>query len=269
MFFVIISIILVIIGRNSYGTKLDTIAETAHKELAAAVLAQEQKAEEVRILEEERVQSEFDRLTSGLSDSIKQLVERGYFYDEEIHIVAFGSRLITDSQNEGITPWPDLLEQQLNEAYEKSMFQVSTVSVGGLTSLQVLGDRRYEEVLSLSPDIVIIEPFVWNNIGEVATHDTHIVLSMIMEAYEEADENFTIYVQPPHPVFGTHFYPLYVEQLKDYALENGYNYIDHWSDWPDVESDDLLLYVNQEHQMPTQEGHERWSSSIMKLFVNP
>lgn len=232
---------------------------------------QQEREAEARAFKEAEKKMRIDQLTKGLSPEIGSLITNKIMDNEEIHIVAFGSRVINDSQNEGLIPWPELLELTLNDTYEtKTLFHVETMSYGHLTSLQVLHEERYKEVLELEqqPDVLIIEPFIWNDNGEVNVQDTIISLELMVEFFETELENTFIFVQPAPPMYQTLFYPQYVEELKEAVEASGLTYLDHWPDWPDINDEELLTYLHEDHRMPTQEGHELWSNSLAKFFIN-
>ncbi|MCD8511776.1 MAG: hypothetical protein LRY73_19270 [Bacillus sp. (in: Bacteria)] len=261
---VVIAIIFVILGNSYYQNKLEDIATSAQKNHQQMVEEQQEREAEARAFKEAEKKMRIDQLTKGLSPEIGSLITNKIMDNEEIHIVAFGSRVINDSQNEGLIPWPELLELTLNDTYEtKTLFHVETMSYGHLTSLQVLHEERYKEVLELEqqPDVLIIEPFIWNDNGEVNVQDTIISLELMVEFFETELENTFIFVQPAPPMYQTLFYPQYVEELKEAVEASGLTYLDHWPDWPDINDEELLTYLHEDHRMPTQEGHELWSNS--------
>ncbi|MDG5786706.1 hypothetical protein QA612_04320 [Evansella sp. AB-P1] len=268
MMIFILSIGAVVFGKFAYDNKLAEIANSAKVDHETMVQEQIQREEEAFAKREDEEQAWFEQLTDGLPTSIKALVEQR-FDNDEIHIIAFGSRALVDSQREGIDPWPLLLEKGLNEKYERDLFRVETYEFGQITSLEVLQEEYHLGVARLNPDVVIIEPFLWNDNGIVSTNDTITALSIMVNAFESSHEDVIVMVQPPQPVFGTMYYPQYVEQLRTFVQEEtDYMYIDHWNDWPDVEDEALHAYVGEEHRMPTALGHETWKNSIKTFFVN-
>lgn len=266
---VLVAIIFVILGNSYYQGKLQDIATTAQEQYEIMLEEQQEREAEARAIEAEELAKKLNELTSGLSSNLRALITTKYINDERIHMVAFGSRSLVDSQNEGITPWPELLQQTLNDGYgKKDFFEVETKSFGYLTSLQVLNEERHVEIAELQPDIILIEPFIWNDNGEVATRDTIQSLRMMTDVFKREIENVILFVQPAQPVHGRLYYPKYVEELKEATEEMGIKYMDHWQDWPDINDDELLLFTNEEHRMPNQEGHQLWSDSVAKFFLN-
>lgn len=268
---VAVAIIFVILGNSYYQSKLQDIATSAQESHQQMVEEQQVREAEAKAIKEEENRQRLDELTTGLAPDIQNLITNKILNEEEIHIVAFGSRVLVDSQNEGLISWPELLEQTLNEAYEtKNLFQVETMSYGHLTSLQVLNEERYMEVLDLEyvPDVLIIEPFIWNDNGEVNVQDTIRSLELMVEYFQRELEDTVLFVQPAPPMYRTIHYPQYVQELKEAVEESGLTYLDHWHDWPDIDDEELLTYLHEDHRMPTQEGHELWSNSLAKYFIN-
>ncbi|MBU9713719.1 SGNH/GDSL hydrolase family protein [Evansella tamaricis] len=271
----IVSIGSVFFGRFYYEGKLTAIAETAqiqHREFVENEIQQRAAAEEEKRQQE---QQRFLELTEGLETAIVDQIQPLYFSEEleegeKIKILAFGSRALVDSVNEGITPWPVLLEERLNADYGRELFQVETVSLGGATSIEVVQEGLHLDAVATygDLDIILFEPFVWNSNSGVDIIHTIESMEMIMGAFLREREDLIVYIQPSPPVFNTQFYPLQVEDLKEYSVQAGLNYIDHWQEWPGVEDEELREYVHEEHNVPTQAGHELWSKSISKLFRN-
>lgn len=273
-FVIILCIAAIIFSKFSYDKKLNSIASSATTELE--MLEEErqesekqriQKEKEEQKQEQERERAWLEQMTEGLEQSVKELIIERYIHDEQIHIVAFGSRAQTDSQNEQIIPWPQLLEEILNEAYEKELFTIESISYGSGTSLQILQDESYDDVIASEPDIIIFEAPVWNDNGQVLMRDTLDALTIVINAFMRENDQSIIFIQPPQPVYNSVYYPENVEQLKQHAAVNNLIYMDHWEDWPEINDEDLLKYVDEEHRMPTQAGHELWSESLTKHFM--
>ncbi|MBU9722702.1 MULTISPECIES: SGNH/GDSL hydrolase family protein [Bacillaceae] len=269
---IFICIGVVLWGRYSYQEKLSSTAASAQAEREQTIAEQKQVQEEMELARMEEEQQHFQALTSGVEPSISQRIEDLYFgelaEEDAINILAFGSKALVDSQNEGIDPWPVLLERELNEGYGKTMFNVETVALGDNSSIEVLQNGLYQDVVNADTNIVIFEPFLWNSNSGVDITHTLDSMEIIISAFYRDNPDILLYVQPSQPVYDTYFYPQQEEQLKEFATTNGYQYIDFWQDWPSVDSEDILQYVHSEHNMPTQAGHELWSKSIERLFIN-
>ncbi|WP_078594192.1 SGNH/GDSL hydrolase family protein [Evansella clarkii] len=269
---IFISIGAVIFGRFSYQAKLSDIAEAAKEHSSTPILQAEENAAsepEENNGRDNNDSSEINiaELTEDLDSSVRDLIEGRYAEGEKIEIAAFGSRALTDSESEGLIPWPELLEDNLNESYSTELFEVTTYSFDRLTSLEVYQDSLYEEAAVSHPDLLILEPFMLSNNGNVRIEDSLDITERLIEEFEKENEDIIIFVQPPHPLYNSVFYPQEVEALKDFVEEQGLSYADHWEEWPGIQDEELLTYTDEEHNMPTEAGHELWAEALKKYFV--
>lgn len=269
---IFISIGAVIFGRFSYQAKLSDIAEAAKEHSSTPILQAEENAasepeENNGTGNNESSEINIAELTEDLDSSVRDLIEDRYAEGEKIEIAAFGSRALTDSESEGLIPWPELLEDNLNESYSTELFEVTTYSFDRLTSLEVYQDSLYEEAAVSHPDLLILEPFMLSNNGNVRIEDSLDITERLIEEFEKENEDIIIFVQPPHPLYNSVFYPQEVEALKDFIEEQGLNYADHWEEWPGIQEEELLTYTDEEHNMPTEAGHELWAEALKNYFV--
>lgn len=269
---IFISIGAVIFGRFSYQAKLSDIAEAAKEHSSTPILQAEENAasepeENNGTDNNESSEINIAELTEDLDSSVRDLIEDRYAEGEKIEIAAFGSRALTDSESEGLIPWPELLEDNLNESYSTELFEVTTYSFDRLTSLEVYQDSLYEEAAVSHPDLLILEPFMLSNNGNVRIEDSLDITERLIEEFEKENEDIIIFVQPPHPLYNSVFYPQEVEALKDFIEEQGLNYADHWEEWPGIQEEELLTYTDEEHNMPTEAGHELWAEALKNYFV--
>ncbi|WP_280769635.1 hypothetical protein [Salipaludibacillus daqingensis] len=279
---VALSIIVIIIGRYQYDQKLSTISSTAQEMLSEQaenvvdeeeVGSSENNTEDVvtsNNAESDEETSEFDveALLENVPQPIAEKIEEKLTNEEQVTILAFGSKALTDSQDEGIVPWPELFMDNINEAYDTDLFQVETMAVGDMTSLEMVQQGVDQEVADKNADIFLIEPLLWNDNGEVRIdHSTDHLLTLWNTIMTENEEAVAI-IQSSQPAYDTVNYPIQMEGLRNFVNENDLLYIDHWSDWPDIRDIELVDYVDEDHRMPTQRGHEQWSDSVMSIFVS-
>ncbi|UTR11818.1 SGNH/GDSL hydrolase family protein [Evansella sp. LMS18] len=270
---IFISIGAVIFGRFSYQAKLSDIAEAAKEHSSTPILQAEDNAasepeENNGTDNNESSEINIAELTGDLDSSIRDLIEGRYAEDEKIEVAAFGSRALTDSENEGLIPWPELLEENLNESYGTELFEITIYSFDRLTSLEVYQDSLYEEAAVSQPDLLILEPFMLSNNGNVRIEDSLDITERLIEEFERENEDIIVLVQPAPPLYNSVFYPQEVEELKNFAEETGLTYIDHWEEWPGIQEDELLNYSVDRQGIPTEAGHELWAEALKKYFVN-
>lgn len=280
---IVLSLSAVILGRLYYGNKLEEISASAHEQLQNRNIELSEPGESDNVdsndeednsdtentadVSEDRL-SQLEELTEGLSSSVSSLITEYALANEEIQLTVFGSRANEDSMNEGVDAWPELLEGYLNAQYGQDLFSLNNQSFGALTSNDVIAADHHSDVAELESDIVIIEPFNWNDNNAVITiEDTINNLQTIIDTIEEENDGVVIFIQPPQPAYNTVFYPEQVEQVAAFAEENDYLYIDHWQAWPDLSDEALLGFMYEGENMPNQDGHTIWMEYVSDFFV--
>ncbi|QWC22577.1 hypothetical protein KJK41_20370 [Bacillus haikouensis] len=161
--------------------------------------------------------------------------------------------------------WAPQLEKELNTAYgddvEVQLFQYD------LTSIDFINGSESEEVLSFNPDLVLMEPFSLvdnsNNVGTVQNHDS---ILMFQNRLYETNEESVLLILPPHPLAGATYYPQQIESLEEFTVEEGIEYIDHWSAWP--EDDELEDYLIESQDTPNEKGYEIWTDYLTDYFIS-
>ncbi|WP_416147357.1 hypothetical protein ACM26V_14130 [Salipaludibacillus sp. HK11] len=279
-----LSILVIIFGRYQYEQKLSDITTSAQQMLADQVDNFSEEPEEINqeiIVEpsedpelnseegDSSSEVELDVLLEDTPSSLADRIEARLTANETITILAFGSESLTDSQNEGLVPWPELFMEKINEAFSTDLFVVETMSVGEMTSLDMVLQGVDQEVAEKNADIFLIEPLMWNDNGNVIIDHSSDHLTTLMNSISEENDEAVIVINPSQPAYETVNYPDQMESLRSLSIENNYLFVDHWSDWPGIYEEDLLEYVDEnDHRMPTQMGHEQWSESILSYFVN-
>lgn len=259
--FLILSGMVIIIGKIQYDKR---IAETNAQAQAEIMRYQEELAErqlQEKLAEEKRMESLLANLTPELKEKLLTALDSG----KPLKVVAMGSRSLTASGDD--VAWPNLLEEQVNKKYGKRIFEVKTLSFGRANTFDVVGNNRHLEATSLNPDILIIEPFIWNDNGFARIEDTLYHVDVMVNDAKRENEELTIFIQPPNPLFGSTFFPRQVESVKEYSLENGLLYFDHWQAWPAVDDELLRDFIKEGDHVPNQAGHELWAEYIANYFT--
>jgi hypothetical protein len=279
-----LSILVIIFGRYQYGQKLSDITISAQQMIAgegdnSSEETQEnnqgdseEPSEDAELNNEDgggSLEVELDELLQGTPSSLADLIEERLTANETITILAFGSESLTDSQNEDLIPWPELFMEKINEAFSTDLFVIETMSVGEMTSLDMVLQEVDLEVAETNADIFLIEPLMWNDNGNVIVDHSADHLAALMNSISAENDEAVIVINPSQPAYETVNYPVQMESLRSLSEENNYLFVDHWSDWPEIFDEELLEYVDEDdHRMPTQMGHEQWSESILTYFVN-
>ncbi len=189
-------------------------------------------------------------------EQYKESVKDGVVYK----IALVGS----DALGSGEGGWSELLKQKLSSEYggqvEVSIFEEDT------TSVEFLEGDVYEDVLAFQPDLVLFEPFTLtdNSIG-VPVERNHESITTFYEDLKKENSSVELILQPSYPIEGATYYPKQVDELKTFAGENDFTYLDHWTEWPKEEELEEYLLPSQEG--PDEQGHELWADYLKEYFI--
>jgi hypothetical protein len=160
--------------------------------------------------------------------------------------------------------WSQQLKASLLDAdraaIEVEIFQYNTISIDFIYGTDMA------EVVAYAPDMILYEPFTLNdNSGGVTVQDNHDSIEIFLQDLKEANKNAVLLLQPPHPLYGATYYPRQVADLKKFAEDKGFTYLDHWEAWPDDKGlNDLLT---DEKDAPDEDGHSIWANYLIEYFI--
>lgn len=205
---------------------------------------------------------EIMKLTTNLPKEVAERIESNVRENETIHLLILGSQ--STPKNGG---WPGYLKDKIEEAYGEDVFNVTINEIQNKTTKEIIDEGIYRDVVSLTPDILLLEPFILYDNGKVKLEDRLDNITYLIEQIQEKNPNLLLMIQPANPLYNAKFYPGEVESLKEYAEINSYIYIDHWVAWPDQRSEDMKEYLTSEG-LPNEKGHEAWGSFLENLFIS-
>lgn len=186
----------------------------------------------------------------------KEKLESG----ETFNVVLLGSTEMDSIEN----GWNDLVTSALEEEYGDTI-SVESLSYD-LNTLDFVREEKYEEVGELQPGLVIFEPFVFQDNGNVLIEDTLQNIETIREEVKTLSPGASFVLTPPQPIYQPANYEAQVTEIKEFAGDNGIPYIDHWSNWPDVEDEEIKSYLD-EVSSPNEKGHEAWAKGIIEFLI--
>ncbi|MGE8204697.1 SGNH/GDSL hydrolase family protein [Heyndrickxia sp. NPDC080065] len=190
-------------------------------------------------------------------DTFKKKMKQG----EQFKIAIVGSQELGDDHG-----WANQLKNAMEETYGKEHLQVVTFSFDK-TSNDFILEKRFNEVANEKADLVLFEPFVLNdNSGGIGVETNHDNILMVVNALKGKNEKTVIMLQPSNPIYNAINYPKQVEQLKDFAKENDFDYLDHWSAWPNPQTEEIMDYLDNESN-PSEKGHEVWFTFLKDYFI--
>lgn len=183
-----------------------------------------------------------------------QAVEENKAFD----ILFVGSPVMADTY--------ETVKKQMTDTYGKSI-QMS-LQTNDLTSTQFIEGGMDEKIAAKQADLVVIEPFLLIDNGEVGIEESLDNLTTFVESIKEANPEVTVLLQPSHPLYNAKFYPVQVSRLQAFAEENQLTYLDHWSAWPDPKSEEIIEYLTEDQSGPSEKGTQKWSEYLENYFIH-
>ncbi|MFU8692101.1 SGNH/GDSL hydrolase family protein [Rossellomorea sp. FS2] len=199
-------------------------------------------------------------LTANWPEEARELYKKRVEDEEAFKITIIGSLALGASEG----GWAPQLKEALLSAYGDSI-EVK-IDEWDTTSVEFVNSSDVEDALEGSPDLVLWEPFTLvdnsNGVGPVQNHDSILIFDRKLH---EVNEEATLILQPPHPIEDATYYPLNVDELKTFAKEEGFTYLDHWSEWPDDGS--LADYLINSQDTPNAKGYTLWKDYLQEYFI--
>ncbi|MDQ0200756.1 SGNH/GDSL hydrolase family protein [Neobacillus ginsengisoli] len=159
------------------------------------------------------------------------------------------------------------VKEKLIAAFGKNTIQV-VLKIYDSTSSQFVTSNKQEEVAAEDADLIVLEPFILVNNGKVKIDDSLKDVSKMMEAIKAKKPETSFILQPSFPLYKAKFYPLQVAELKKYAANNHIAYLDHWSAWPDTNSEKFKDYLLPDQSAPSEKGNQVWSDYLVKYLIS-
>ncbi|MDV2684340.1 SGNH/GDSL hydrolase family protein [Alkalihalophilus lindianensis] len=185
--------------------------------------------------------------------------------EDPVLITFFGSESLTYELNTEAS-WPNIVTENLQQYLSPALLETTIIDAGADSSLEVLESDVLDDVIASQPDILVFEPFMLNNNGELLINDSLESLENMLSIIESELENTDIIIIPPNPLYKAVNYPTQVEELQQYVEENGYTYVNHWVAWP--ESEDEVLQEYLEDGLPNEEGHQLWATYMTDFLTS-
>ncbi|MFZ0445440.1 MAG: SGNH/GDSL hydrolase family protein [Bacillus sp. (in: firmicutes)] len=228
------------------------------------IVANDNVSEETNKGTEELVMNDRDTLISYTSHWPKESVNT---FQEHLEAgdpfkIAF---LGSNALGEGNESWPEIVKASLNDTFGDHIV-VSTFSYD-LTSTDFLNEDKVAEVIEEQPNLIFFEPFTLKDNGEVGIDDSLENTSTVMAAVKESLPETVVILQPPHPLYNANFYPNQVQELQQFAEENGITYLNHWGAWPDQKSKEIKEYITKDSSQPSGKGHQLWAEYLINYFI--
>ncbi|MFK9094242.1 SGNH/GDSL hydrolase family protein [Bacillus salipaludis] len=159
------------------------------------------------------------------------------------------------------------VKEKLLETFGKKNIQVDHKTFHS-TSTEVIKNNKQDEIAAAEADLIVLEPFILLNNGEVLLENTLKDLTKIMDDIKAANPDTTIILQPSFPLYKARIYPTQVAELKKYAAQNQIAYLDHWSAWPDPSTEAIKEYLTSDQSAPSDQGYQVWTDYLLHYLIS-
>jgi hypothetical protein len=202
--------------------------------------------------------------TQNLPKSIKTKIQKAEQTKTSLKLVIVG----TAPKEEVKATWGELVKKKIEDSYGSSLINVDVHEYKDMTTLQFIKSDAYKEIAKARPDVLLFEPFLLNDNGVVGIENTLENINIILSHLKSQNKQLITILQPSAPVYKANNYPNDAEALKQFAKENGYDYINHWTAWPDYRSEGILNYLTKTPGQPNDDGEKLWAQYLENYFTN-
>lgn len=204
---------------------------------------------------------EITSLTANMKDEAKAVVTSRLESGEKIQLLLIGSSSI----EQGSSGYGELLKTDISEAYGE-WIETTSVTFDGNTSELVAALNGELIDWSNDFDVVLLEGLNLENNGQVVVEDSIEHIESINDRMKQNVTDAVLLVHPSQPLAKATFYPTEVQSFKSYLTSRGYTYIDHWSEWPVGNVDEMNTYLTDESE-PNDKGAVLWASALSTFFT--
>ncbi|WP_066309720.1 SGNH/GDSL hydrolase family protein [Bacillus sp. FJAT-29814] len=236
----------------------DKITGTSAKNKQTGTLSQGEAAEEEQAPMDEKLLALTKNWPAEAAENFKKKLVAG----DSFKILFVGSPAI-GTESEGVFP---LVKQGLLAAYGADHLEVGLKTYNS-TSNYLIKENKTAEIAAEQADLVVIEPFMLKNNGLVSPANTFNDLSKIIEDVRSAKPETVFIIQPSYPIYKADIYPKQTSQLKTFAEEQKLTYLDHWTAWPDANTEGFKDYITADKKAVTDKGAQVWSLYLIEYFV--
>lgn len=215
------------------------------------------------IASEPKTELSKDQLVEHLSntdDAVRSVFVNRLTNDEQLQVLILGS----EAMKLGTPSLAERIKTSLEDSY-RGFVEVD------YESFDTTSDVFIEEYIdgidwSVGYDVVVFEPFTLNNNGFVVIEDEHGHIEKIQAIVREQVADAVLVINPSHPIHAATYYPTQIEALKSFAESNAIPFINHWSEWPNHQSEEINEFLTDDGA-PNEEGLELWSNVVIEYFI--
>lgn len=199
-------------------------------------------------------------LTSNQDEVVQDVFRNRLEADEVVDFLIVGS----EAMNYGEPGYAERLRLALEESYGDSV-NVSTIIIDGATNLFI---NEVGDLIDFDAgyDVVLFEPLTMKSSGVVVVETQHEHIEMFINRVKDEVEDAVVVLHPAHMLRRATNYPIWVQSVKSFADTNTIPYIDHWTEWPEINSDELATFLDEDN-WPTSDGAEVWANALITYFI--
>lgn len=181
------------------------------------------------------------------------------------YIIVLAGSLALGTDEHG---WSIHLKEELENAFGETVEIV--IKNYNLNSNQFMNQDKLKEISSAQPDMTLLEPFTLMDNGNVTISQSHKNIDKIDTTLRKQNQNHVLLLQPPNPLYRANYYPIQVDALQKYAERKGISFLDHWTNWPGLENEEMNEYltIKGTNTVPSKKGHQLWSEYLINYFIS-
>ncbi len=163
--------------------------------------------------------------------------------------------------------WEKNVTQSLTESFGSERI-ITAQHTYDLTTEEIIAENKQLELAAEQANLVVIEPFLFNDNGKFKIDVTLANLTKMIEDIKAENPDTTFILQPSFPFYLPKYYSVQVEALKEYATANNLTYLDHWTAWPSIDNPEIKDYLNKDQSSPIEKGYQVWAQFLIDYFIN-
>ncbi|WP_099354844.1 SGNH/GDSL hydrolase family protein [Fredinandcohnia onubensis] len=255
---VILSFSAIVVGKMHWNNKIEANAKIAQSEKPDVLVKTVTEGNQDDVKKVIEVKNYSKNLPQDIQTKLISAAQNG----TSVNLIIAGS----NSTPKDPIGWPTLLKQELEKTYGEDVLNVKIKEIADKTSTQVVQEELYREIIELSPDILLFEPFILYDNGHVVPIERRLNnITEILGTITEELPDVSILLQPANPLYNARNYPNEIDRLEGFAEDNNYTYLNHWKAWPAYKSKEIIEYLNDGE--PSEKGHEVWAQYLLKYFT--
>jgi hypothetical protein len=248
--FVVVSVGVLVAGKMHWNNKIASATAAAHTTTKIEeTKPQPKKVEEVTYTQ---------HLPNSVADKVKNVATT----KKPLNMV-----MVHSGKGEWITP----VQQGIEATYGKGVWNISSQSYASDTSSQLIAGTVIGDVVKANPEVILFEaPALNDNLndnGKINGAESLKNMEKLIQEWQKQLPNAAILIQPGQPLYNAVNYPIEIANVKKFAEDKGYTYIDHWTKWPDYKTDKFLPYLAADKRTLNEQGHALWAEQITNYFV--